>query len=59
MAARASAASPVEVSRYALANIRESTAELFKLWWCSTPAAPAATLVACFGALLDRFYPPA
>ena len=49
----------VEVSRYALTNMRESTAELFKLWWCSTPAAPPPPLVACFGALLDRFYPPA
>ena len=48
-----------EVSLYALTNSRESTAELFKLWWCSTPATPPSPLVACFGALLDRFYPAA
>jgi len=48
-----------EVSRYALTNLREATAEMFKLWWCSTPAAPPSPLVACFGAQIDRYYPPA
>jgi hypothetical protein len=47
-----------EVSPYATTNMREATAELFKLWWCSTPATPPAPLVARFGALLDEFYPP-
>jgi hypothetical protein len=47
-----------EVSHYALTNFREATAEMFKLWWCSTPAAPPSPLVACFGAELDRHYPP-
>jgi hypothetical protein len=47
-----------EVSPYATTNWRESTAELFKLWWCRPPDAPPAPLVACFGALLERFYPP-
>ena len=48
-----------EVSPYATTNWRESTAELFKLWWCRPPDGPPAPLVATFGALLDRFYPPA
>jgi len=48
-----------EVSPYATTNWREATAELFKLWWCRPPDGPPAPLVACFGALLDRFYPPA
>ncbi len=48
-----------EVSRYALTNLSEATAEMFKLWWCSTPAAPPSPLVACFGAQLERHYPPA
>jgi hypothetical protein len=48
-----------EVSPYATTNMREATAELFKLWWCATPTTGAAPLVACFGAQLDRFYPPA
>ena len=26
-----------EVSRYATTNMREATAEMFKLWWCSSP----------------------
>jgi hypothetical protein len=47
-----------EVSRYATTNWRESTAELFKLWWCRPVDRPPAPLVAAFGALLDRFYPP-
>jgi hypothetical protein len=47
-----------EVSPYALTNWRESTAELFKLWWCRRVDGPPAPLVAAFGALLDRFYPP-
>jgi hypothetical protein len=47
-----------EVSPYATANWRESTAELFKLWWCRPVDRPPAPLVACFGALLDQFYPP-
>jgi hypothetical protein len=47
-----------EVSPYATASWRESTAELFKLWWCRPVDRPPAPLVACFGALLDRFYPP-
>jgi hypothetical protein len=47
-----------EVSPYATTNWRESTAELFKLWWCRPVDRPPAPLVACFGALLDRFYPP-
>jgi hypothetical protein len=47
-----------EVSPYATTNMREATAELFKLWWCHPVDAPPAPLVASFGALLDRFYPP-
>ena len=47
-----------EVSPYATTNIREATAELFKLWWCASPQSPPAPLVARFGALLDRYYPP-
>jgi hypothetical protein len=47
-----------EVSPYATTSWRESTAELFKLWWCRPLDAPPAPLVACFGALLDRYYPP-
>ena len=47
-----------EVSPYATTNMREATAELFKLWWCASPQSPPAPLVAWFGALLDRFYPP-
>jgi hypothetical protein len=48
-----------EVSRYATTNMREATAEMFKLWWCSSPEAPPAPLVARFGTLIDRFYPSA
>jgi hypothetical protein len=48
-----------EVSVYATTNWRESTAELFKLWWCRPTDGPPAPLVACFGAQLERFYPPA
>lgn len=48
-----------EVSPYATTNWRESTAELFKLWWCRPDDGPSAPLVAAFGRLLDRFYPPA
>ena len=48
-----------EVSVYATTNWRESTAELFKLWWCRPIDGPPAPLVATFGRLLDRFYPPA
>jgi len=47
-----------EVSPYATSNMREATAELFKLWWCATPTSPTSPLVARFGALLDHFYPP-
>ena len=47
-----------EVSPYATTNWRESTAELFKLWWCRPADGPPAPLVAAFGAQLDRFYPP-
>jgi hypothetical protein len=47
-----------EVSPYATTNWREATAELFKLWWCRPLDGPSSPLVACFGALLDRFYPP-
>jgi hypothetical protein len=47
-----------EVSPYATTNMREATAEMFKLWWCAPPQPAPAPLVACFGALLDRFYPP-
>ena len=47
-----------EVSPYATTNWRESTAELFKLWWCRPVDGPPAPLVAAFGAQLDRFYPP-
>jgi hypothetical protein len=47
-----------EVSPYATTNMREATAELFKLWWCASPHSPPAPLVARFGALLDRYYPP-
>lgn len=49
----------VEVSPYATSNWREATAELFKLWWCRPLDRPPAPLVACFGAQLERFYPPA
>jgi hypothetical protein len=48
-----------EVSPYATTNWRESTAELFKVWWCASADVPAPPLVAAFGALIDRFYPPA
>ena len=47
-----------EVSPYATTNMREATAEMFKLWWCAPPRLPPAPLVARFGALLDRYYPP-
>ena len=47
-----------EVSPYATTNMREATAELFKLWWCASPQSPPRALVARFGALLDRYYPP-
>jgi hypothetical protein len=47
-----------EASPYATSNWREATAELFGLWWCRPPDTPPAPLVATFGALLDRFYPP-
>jgi hypothetical protein len=46
-----------EVSPYATTNMREATAELFKLWWCQSPARPPAPLVARFGALVERYYP--
>jgi hypothetical protein len=46
-----------EVSPYAATNMREATAELFKLWWCADPAGATSPLVARFGALLDRFFP--
>ena len=46
-----------EVSPYATTNMREATAELFKCWWCATPANPPSPLVARFGALLDQYYP--
>jgi len=54
---RALARIVTEVSPYATTNWRESTAELFKLWWCRPLDRPPAPLVACFGAVLDRFYP--
>jgi hypothetical protein len=47
-----------EVSPYATTNWREATAELFKLWWCRPVDGPPTPLVARFGELLDRFYPP-
>ena len=47
-----------EVSVYATTNMREATAEMFKLWWCSRPEAPPPPLVACFGTLVDQYYPP-
>jgi hypothetical protein len=47
-----------EVSPYATTNHMEATAELFKLWWCAPPDGAVAPLVACFGAQLERFYPP-
>jgi hypothetical protein len=47
-----------EVSPYATTNMREATAELFKLWWCASPQSPPSPLVARFGALLDHYYPP-
>jgi hypothetical protein len=46
-----------EVSPYATTNIREATAELFKLWWCPAPTGAPAPLVARFGALVDRYLP--
>ena len=46
-----------EVSLYGL-NMREATAEMFKVCWCSTDDAPSG-LVAPFGELLDRFSQPA
>jgi hypothetical protein len=48
-----------EVSAYATTNMREATAEMFMLWWCSRADAPPAPLVRRFGALVDRYYPPA
>jgi hypothetical protein len=45
-----------EVSVYATTSPREATAEMFKLWWCSSGV--ASPLVARFGELVDRFYPP-
>jgi hypothetical protein len=48
-----------EVSPYATTNWRESTAELFKVWWCAPADVPSPPLVAAFGALIDRFYPSA
>ena len=47
-----------EVSPYGTTSWRESTAELFKLWWCHPADGPPAPLVAKFGELLERFYPP-
>jgi hypothetical protein len=47
-----------EVSPYATTNMREATAELFKLWWCASAQSPPSPLVARFGALLDRYFPP-
>ncbi len=47
-----------EVSPYATTSWREATAELFKLWWCASPQSPPAPLVARFGDLLYRYYPP-
>jgi hypothetical protein len=47
-----------EVSTYATTNWRESTAELFKLWWCRPLEGPPAPLVSCFGTVLDRCFPP-
>ncbi len=47
-----------EVSPYATTNMREATAEMFKLWWCAPPRLVPSPLVVCFGGLLDRFYPP-
>lgn len=45
-----------EVSGYAATNPREATAELFKAWWCR--GATVAPVVARFGELLERFFPP-
>jgi hypothetical protein len=48
-----------EVSPYATTNIREATAEMFKLWWCASPSRPRSPLVSRFGALVDHYFPPA
>lgn len=47
-----------EVSPYATTNWRESSAELFKVWWCRPPDGSVPPLVACFGEQLDRHFPP-
>ena len=45
------------VSLYAATRRLEATAEMFKLWWCGP--APAGTLAARFGELVDRYLPEA
>jgi hypothetical protein len=44
-----------EVSAYATTNVREATAEMFKLWWCRGETCSA--IVARFGELLDVYFP--
>jgi hypothetical protein len=44
-----------EVSAYAATSPREATAEMFKLWWCSSGRATG--VVARFGDLVDGLFP--
>ena len=46
-----------EVSPYAATMAVECTAELFACWWCRGPQ--VSPLVATFGGILDRLFPPA
>jgi len=43
-----------EVSPYGTTDIREATAEMFKLWWCAPE--PPSPMVARFGELLHRSF---
>ena len=43
-----------EVSAYGTTNIREATAEMFKLWWCAPE--PPTPVAAAFGEVLDRYF---
>jgi hypothetical protein len=44
-----------EVSDYAATNVREATAEMFKLWWCRGET--CSPIVVRFGELVDEFLP--
>jgi hypothetical protein len=43
-----------EVSAYATTNIRETTAEMMKVWWCAP--APPPPIAVTFGRLMERFF---